>query len=56
MGKIKAYATTAQMLDFCARHDISAVTESFPMSKVNNALARLEPGKARYWVVLRNDF
>jgi uncharacterized zinc-type alcohol dehydrogenase-like protein len=44
------------MLDFCARHDISAVTESFPMSKVNEALARVESGKARYRVVLQNDF
>ena len=49
-------ATTAQMLDFCARHDISAVTENFPMSKVNEALARVESGKARYRVVLKNDF
>jgi uncharacterized zinc-type alcohol dehydrogenase-like protein len=44
------------MLDFCARHDISAVTENFPMSKVNEALARVESGKARYRVVLKNDF
>ena len=49
-------ATTAQMLDFCARHAISPVTESFPMSKVNDALARLESGKARYRIVLKNDF
>jgi len=56
MSKIKAYATTAQMLDFCARHDISAVAESFPMSKVNEALARVESGKSRYRLVLQNDF
>jgi uncharacterized zinc-type alcohol dehydrogenase-like protein len=49
-------ATTAQMLDFCARHAISPITESFPMSKVNDALARLESGKARYRIVLKNDF
>ena len=49
-------ATTAQMLDFCARHEISPITESFPMSKVNDALARVESGKARYRVVLKNDF
>jgi uncharacterized zinc-type alcohol dehydrogenase-like protein len=49
-------ATTAQMLDFCARHGIGAVTETFPMSKVNDALARLESGKARYRIVLENDF
>ncbi len=56
MSKIKAYATTAQILDFCAHHDISAVAESFPMSKVNNAVARVESGKARYRLVLKNDF
>jgi uncharacterized zinc-type alcohol dehydrogenase-like protein len=49
-------ATTAQMLDFCARHAISPITESFPMSNVNDALARLESGKARYRIVLKNDF
>lgn len=49
-------ATTAQMLDFCARHDIAPIVEEFPMSKVNDALAHLESGKARYRVVLKNDF
>lgn len=49
-------ATTAQMLDFCARHDVAAVTETFPMSQVNEALAHLESGKARYRIVLQNDF
>jgi uncharacterized zinc-type alcohol dehydrogenase-like protein len=49
-------ATTAQMLEFCARHKIEAVTETFPMSKVNDALAHLESGKARYRVILKNDF
>ena len=49
-------ATTAQMLDFCARHDIAPITETFPMSKVNDALAHLESGKARYRIVLKNDF
>ena len=49
-------ATTAQMLDFCARHSIAPITESFPMSKVNDALARLESGKTRYRIVLKNDF
>jgi uncharacterized zinc-type alcohol dehydrogenase-like protein len=49
-------ATTAQMLEFCARHKIEAVTETFPMSKVNDALAHLESGKARYRVILKNDY
>lgn len=49
-------ATTADMLDFCARHAIAPVTEVFPMSKVNDALARLNSGQARYRIVLQNDF
>jgi uncharacterized zinc-type alcohol dehydrogenase-like protein len=48
-------ATTAKMLDFCARHKIEAVTENFPMSKVNEALEHLKAGKARYRIVLEND-
>ncbi|HZL56034.1 MAG TPA: NAD(P)-dependent alcohol dehydrogenase [Bryobacteraceae bacterium] len=50
-----APATVAKMLDFCARHGIEAVTEEFPMSRANEALAQLEAGKARYRVVLKND-
>jgi uncharacterized zinc-type alcohol dehydrogenase-like protein len=48
-------ATTATMLDFCARHRIEAVTEHFPMSRVNDALEHLRSGKARYRVVLDRD-
>jgi len=48
-------ATMARMLDFCGRHGIAAVTEMFPMSRVNEALAHLESGKARYRIVLEND-
>jgi uncharacterized zinc-type alcohol dehydrogenase-like protein len=48
-------AIVAKMLDFCARHGVSAVTEEFPMTRANDALAHLEAGKARYRVVLRND-
>lgn len=44
------------MLDFAARHAIAPVTEEFPMSQVNEALEHLRAGKARYRVVLRNDF
>lgn len=43
------------MLDFCARHGIAPITEEFPMSKANEAMAHLEPGKARYRVVLKQD-
>ena len=44
------------MLDFAARHKIAPQVEHFPMSKVNEALAHLEAGKARYRIVLDADF
>ncbi len=47
--------TTAQMLDFCARHAIAPITETFPMSEVNAALDHLRSGKAHYRVVLTNE-
>jgi uncharacterized zinc-type alcohol dehydrogenase-like protein len=50
-----APATVATMLDFCARHGISPVTEEFPMSQANQALEHLAAGQARYRIVLRND-
>jgi uncharacterized zinc-type alcohol dehydrogenase-like protein len=48
-------ATTAKMLEFCARHGIAPVIERFPMSRVNDALEHLRAGKARYRIVLEND-
>jgi alcohol/geraniol dehydrogenase (NADP+) len=48
-------ADILNMLDFCSRHGIEPVTEEFPLSKVNEALAHLESGKARYRIVLQND-
>jgi uncharacterized zinc-type alcohol dehydrogenase-like protein len=47
--------TTAKMLGFCVRHGIAPVIEKFPMSRVNDAMAHLRSGKARYRVVLEND-
>jgi uncharacterized zinc-type alcohol dehydrogenase-like protein len=47
--------TTATMLDFCARHKIAPVAEAFKLSEVNDALAHLRAGKARYRLVLEND-
>ena len=44
------------MLDFAARHNVLPQTEHFPMSRINEALARLESGKARYRIVLDADF
>ncbi len=46
----------AKMLDFCARHNIETVTENYKMSQINEAFEHLESGKARYRIVLENDF
>lgn len=48
-------STVATMLDFCARHRIAPVVESFPMAEVNAALDHLRAGRARHRIVLRND-
>ncbi len=48
-------AVIAQMLEFCQRHDIKPVTEHFPMSQVNEAMAHLKSGKARYRIILDQD-
>ena len=45
---------TKTMLDFCVRHDIYPTVEEFPMEKVNEAMAHLEEGKARFRIVLKN--
>ena len=47
-----APATLADMLGFAARHGITAQVERFPMDRVNDAVAHLRSGKARYRVVL----
>jgi D-arabinose 1-dehydrogenase-like Zn-dependent alcohol dehydrogenase len=49
-------AAIETMLDFASRHNVLPQTEHFPMSKINEAFARLESGKARYRIVLDADF
>ncbi|HYG31781.1 MAG TPA: NAD(P)-dependent alcohol dehydrogenase [Methylophilaceae bacterium] len=49
-------AATLAMLEFAVRHQIYPQVEHFPMSRVNEAMAHLESGKARYRVVLDADF
>src|SRR5207237_8154845 len=44
------------MLDFASQHNVLPQTEHFPMSKINEAFAHLESGKARYRIVLDADF
>ncbi|MDO8540001.1 MAG: NAD(P)-dependent alcohol dehydrogenase [Opitutaceae bacterium] len=48
--------TMARMVAFCARHKIAPVIEKFPLSRVNDAIKHLRDGKARYRIVLENDF
>ena len=43
-------------LEYYARHGVTPQTEHFPMSRINDAFARLEAGKARYRIVLDADF
>ena len=45
-----------RMLTFSARHGVAPTIERFPMSRINDALDRLKSGKARYRIVLENDF
>lgn len=44
----------SKMLDFCVRHAIYPEVEEFGMEEVNEALAHLEAGKARFRIVLKN--
>ena len=46
-------ALTRTMMEFCVRHDIYPMVEEFPLEKVNEALAHLEAGKARFRIVLK---
>ena len=43
----------ATMLDFAARHRIYPQVEEYPLAQVNEAIAHLAAGKARYRVVLK---
>ena len=46
-------ATAKKMLEFAARHHIETTTEFFDFSQINEALAYLDSGKARYRIVLK---
>ncbi|MFK7977445.1 MAG: NAD(P)-dependent alcohol dehydrogenase [Halioglobus sp.] len=45
-------AAIATMLEFAAQHDIQPQIEMYPASQINDAIERLESGKARYRVVI----
>jgi alcohol/geraniol dehydrogenase (NADP+) len=44
-----------EMLDVAARHHVGAITQVFPMAKVNDALAKVKKNKVRYRAVLANE-
>jgi Zn-dependent alcohol dehydrogenases len=43
-----------EMLDVAARHGVKAITERFPMSKANDAVAKVKKNQVRYRAVLAN--
>ena len=47
-------STIEEMLNFAARHNITAQTQVMPMSQVNDGLDIVRNNKARYRVVLEN--
>ena len=49
-------ATLRQLLQFAARKNIAPQIELYPMSQINDAIARLHSGNARYRIVLKADF
>ena len=51
---VSAPLTMKKMLDFAQLHKLKPVVEVYPMREVNEAIKRLESGKARYRIVLKN--
>lgn len=47
-------ATIKTMLEFAARHQIEAVTETFKFSEINQAIQKLRDGNAHYRIVLKH--
>ncbi|MGZ0657598.1 NADPH-dependent aldehyde reductase Ahr [Coraliomargarita sp. W4R72] len=48
-------ATIEKMLEFARLHEIEPKVESYKMSEINEAIARVKSGDARYRVVLSKD-
>lgn len=46
--------TVAKMLDFAVRHNIKPITEIYSFDRINDAVARLHSGAARYRIVLKH--
>lgn len=53
-GRAGAPSDTAEMLEFCARHDVKPMCEQFEMPDVNQAVQHVREGKVRYRAVLAN--
>jgi uncharacterized zinc-type alcohol dehydrogenase-like protein len=53
-GRAGSPGDTARMLHFAAEHGVRPMIESFKMSDLNSALARVREGKVRYRAVLEN--
>jgi uncharacterized zinc-type alcohol dehydrogenase-like protein len=47
-------AVTRDMLDFCARNDITPVTETFAFADINDAFEKLRSGSPRYRLILKH--
>lgn len=45
-------ATIAKMLEFAGRHKIEPIAEHFKFENINEAIKKLESGKARYRIIL----
>ena len=45
-------ATIKKMLDFAVQHQIKPVVETFKFAEINQAIAHLKSGNARYRIVL----
>lgn len=51
-SNIGGIAETQEVLDFCAKHNITAEIELIPVSQVNEAFRRLEKGDVKYRFVI----
>ncbi|REJ40020.1 MAG: hypothetical protein DWQ58_25360, partial [Microcystis aeruginosa TA09] len=46
-------STVSKMIEFAARHGIEPVTETYPISQVNEAMEKLRTGQPKYRLVLQ---
>lgn len=51
-GRAGSPSDTQEMLEFCAKHDITPMCEQFEMSDINRAVQHVRDGKARYRAVV----